>query len=87
MFVKKCEYDELRDVAPVDQFGFVDLNECLANGEVPATIADSEDAYNGIEDPSSIIGKPRDIFEAFSMQDYIKERGIAKPNSASVEPK
>lgn len=87
MIIKECKYDELRDVAPVDQFGFVNLNECLANGEVPATIADSEDTYNGIEDPSSIIGKPRDIFEAYSMQDYIKERGNAKSNSASAEPK
>lgn len=73
----KCnaKYNEVCDLSPVDQFGFVDLNECLANGEVPSTVSDTEDSYNGIEDPSEILGKPSDVFDAYRMQDYVKSVG------------
>lgn len=74
----KCVYNEMTDIHEVDQFGFVDLVECLANGQVPSTIADSEDAYNGIDDPSEILGKPSDIFEGIRMMDHIKSAGTKK---------
>ena len=76
----------MKDIHPVDQFGFIDLIECLANGEVPATVADSDDQYNGIEDPGEIFGKPSDVFEAYKMGDYIKSVGTVK-DTASVEQK
>ena len=38
-------------------------------------ISNVEDNYNGIEDPSTIMGKPRDVFEAYRMNDYIKANG------------
>lgn len=71
----ECKYNEVTDICEVDQFGFIDLNECLANGAVPSTIADSEAQYNGIEDPSEILGKPSDVFEAYRMSDYVKTVG------------
>lgn len=73
----KCQalYNEVCDLAPVDQFGFVDLNQCLANGEVPSTVSNTEDDFNGIEDPAEIFGKPSDVFDAYRMQDYIKSVG------------
>lgn len=73
-----CEYDENRDKREVDQFGFIDLAECMVNGQVPSTIADSEANYNGIDDPSSILGKPSDIFEGIRMMNTIKERSTKK---------
>ena len=81
-----CKYDEVKDISPVDQFGFIDLAECLLNGEVPASVADSEDQYNGIEDPGEILGKPSDVFDAYKMGDYIKRTGTVK-ETASVEQK
>lgn len=83
MIVKPCIFDEIKDVADVDQFGFIDLVECLKNGQVPSTIADSEAQYNDIEDPSTIIGKPSDVFDAYRMTDYIKSVGIKKEDSQS----
>lgn len=74
----KCKFDPVKDIKEVDQFGFVDLNECLANGDVPSTVADSENQYNGIEDPSEILGKPSDVFDAYRMGDYIKDKGTVK---------
>lgn len=73
-----CKFNPEKDIKDVDQFGFVDLNDCLANNEVPASIADSDDQYNGIDDPAEILGKPSDVFEAYRMGDYIKENGTIK---------
>lgn len=70
-----CRYNEDKDICEVDQYGFVDLVECLNNGVVPSSISNTESDYNDIEDPASILGKPRDVFEAYKMGDYIKERG------------
>lgn len=75
MIVKDCVYNEMTDLHDVDQFGFVDLVECLENGQVPSTISDSEPQYNDIDDPGSILGKPSDVFEAYRMQDYVKSVG------------
>lgn len=70
-----CKYNPVTDLSPVDEFGYVDLVECLAKGEVPASIGNTDDVYNDIDDPSTIIGKPRDNFEAIRMMDGIKKAG------------
>lgn len=57
-------FDPKRDLQDVDQFGFVDLHHAIENGVVPSDLSVSEDVYNGIDDPRSIMGKPRDVFEA-----------------------
>lgn len=64
----------------VDQFGFVDVVKILTTNSLPAMETDGANTYNGIEDPSSILGKPHDIFEAMAMQQAIKDY---KPDSSS----
>lgn len=81
----KCEYNDIVDIKEVDQFGFVDLNECMANGQVPSTVSNTEDEYNGIDDPASILGKPHDVFEAYRMQDYVKSAGKTKTDKETTE--
>lgn len=71
-------YNEERDNNPVDQYGFVNLVESIKNGVVPSSISNTEAEYNDIEDPASILGKPRDVFEAYRMQDYVKTAGTKK---------
>ena len=71
----ECKYNPTVDVCPVDQFGFVDLVECLSKGEIPSTISDTEMTYNDIDDPSTIWTKPRDNFEAIRLMDRIKSSG------------
>lgn len=68
MIVEKCFFDPIKDIAPVEQFGFVDLKNALANSVVPSVMADAESDYNGIENPDSVLGKPSDVFEAMDMQ-------------------
>lgn len=85
MLVKNAIYNEKTDIQDVDQFGFVNLAECMENGVVPSSISDTEMDYNDIEDPASIMGKPRDVFEVYSMQDYIKSAGKKSEGAATVE--
>lgn len=72
-----CKYNENRDIKPVEQYGFIDLAECLTNGEVPSTISDTELEYDDIA-LDRVLGKPSDVFEAYAMQDYIKTNGTVK---------
>ena len=73
-----CKFNEIRDVHEVDQFGFIDLAECLSQGVVPSSISNTEDAYNDIDSPDNIMGKPSDVFEAYKMQDFVKTNGKKK---------
>lgn len=68
MIVKDCPFDPVRDIAPVEQFGFIELKDALANSIVPSQMSESETDYNGIDEPDKILGKPRDIFEAMDAQ-------------------
>lgn len=68
MIVKDCPFDPVRDIAPVDQFGFIELKDALANSIVPSQMPESETDYNGIDEPDKVLGKPRDIFEAMDAQ-------------------
>lgn len=85
MLVEKCVYNEVCDNNAVDQYGFVDLAESIKNGVVPSSISNTEDEYNGIEDPSTIIGKPHDVFEAYRMMDSIKTSGAKSGNNSGNE--
>lgn len=68
MIVVSCLFDPVRDLAPVDQFGFIELKSALAESVVPSQLPDSDSDYNGIEEPDQVLGKPRDIFEAIDAQ-------------------
>lgn len=73
MNVGKCLFNPRRDKTPVSQVGFVDLKVAMVNNTIPPQDGFSESEYNGIEDPQSILGKPRDVFEALEMQKHISE--------------
>lgn len=73
MWFDNLAYDPIRDLKPVEPFGFIDLKDALANSAVPSQLPDSEADYNGIEKPESILGKPADVFDAMAMQRGINE--------------
>lgn len=72
-----CEvkYNPVEDIAAVEPFGFVNLVDAVEKGMIPSTISNTEVDYNGIDNPQTIYGKPRDIFEAYRMADAIKAVG------------
>ena len=83
MIVKKCSFDPVKDIHDVDNFGYINLAEAYANGVVDSDINDLDLSYNEIDDPSTIVGKPRDIFETYSMMDYVKTYGKKESEPAT----
>lgn len=71
-------YDPVRDIAPVDQFGFIDLKASLAESVVPSQMPDSETDYNGIDEPDKVLGKPHDIFEAMDAQKAAEQLAVSE---------
>lgn len=68
MIQDSLPFDPVRDIAPVDQFGFIDLKSALAESVVPSQMPESDTDYNGIDEPDKVLGKPHDIFEAMDAQ-------------------
>lgn len=77
-------YNKDKDIAEVDQFGYVDLRQAFENGYVPGDTGVVDENFNDIDDPRSIVGKPGDAFEAMRMQDKIVE--YVKSSSAKSAP-
>lgn len=68
-------YDPEKDLCPVDPFGFINLADAWLNHNVPTTVNDEVVNYNGIDDPESMLATPKDIFEAYRMNDAILKYG------------
>lgn len=84
--VSPFAYDPQRDLAPVDQFGFIDLHDAYVNHCVPGDIAVNVEDYNGVDDPASLIGKSQDVFEALRKAGYVKsaESSVAAAKAAAA---
>lgn len=73
-------YDPVKDIAPVQQYGSIDLNEAFRTGGISSSVSVEQLDYNGIDDSESIIGKPRDVFEAQRLNEFVKSRGAKSPD-------
>lgn len=82
MIVSCVNYNSIKDIQPVEPFGFISLVDAFNNSCIPAGIEDSSDSYNDIEDPSTIVGKPSDVFEAMRMADALHQPSSVKTESA-----
>lgn len=71
------------DSAPVEQSGFLSLQEAWVNRAVPGDVSGSSVDYNGIEEPESIAGKPRDFADAYMLSKKISE---AQAHYDAAEP-
>lgn len=72
-----CNFNPDRDIREVNSIGYIDLAIVLKSGIVPSNLDESQIQYNGIEDPSSIIGSPSDVFEAYRMTNDIMSSATA----------
>ena len=78
-----CEYDPVRDVQEVDQFGYLDLRQAFLTGTVEGSLAPADESYNGVDDPSSLLSSPKDTFEAIRQAEAVAKAKSAK--SAAVK--
>lgn len=85
MIQENCTYDPVRDLAPVDQFGFIELRSALSEGVVPSQMPDSDVDYNGVDEPQKVLGKPHDIFEAIDAQKALEAAAAASPDEGGKD--
>ena len=71
--VSRYSYDPKVDLQDVDQFGFVNLNEAMEKGIIPAGNPDLEENYNGVLNPSTLMHRAQDIFEATRAAQYVRD--------------
>lgn len=69
-------YDKRCDLHEVDQFGFLNLRDVYENGTVDGAMSFEAEKYNGVSDPSVLLSRPKDQFEALRQTSYIK--GVLK---------
>lgn len=67
------QYDKAKDVAEVSQNGFVDLVTAFANHSVPSTIEADDSQFNNVDDPSTILRKPKDVFDAMQLRQTLTD--------------
>lgn len=82
--VYKCEYDPKKDIAKVIPDMSVDLAAAIETGVVLDTGTIAE--HNEIDDPSCVIGRVRDCFDAFEAKKAILNAGRIKQAEASPSP-
>lgn len=71
--VEYVQYNPLTDVAEVSQNGFVDLVTSFANNSIPSNIEGVEENFNNIEEPSNILRKPKDVFDAMHLRQTLSD--------------
>lgn len=71
------------DLHLVDRIGYVDLRVSYESGVVSGDLDSVEGNFNGITDPSSVLGCPDDVFAAIRARESYS--GSGQP-SADVTP-
>lgn len=79
-------YDKASDKQRVDETGFIDLNAAYAHNTIDGNLNVVEANYNGIEDPASIMGSPKDVFDAANYRQTLSDYK-APSNNPSGEVK
>lgn len=64
-------YDPKCDLHEVDQFGFLNLRDVYENGAVDGAMTFEAEKYNGVSDPSLLLSRPKDQFEALRQTSYV----------------
>lgn len=78
-----CEYDSQRDVKKVESGLAVNISDALTTG----VVKDSPylENYNGISEPSAIIGRVADKFDAIEASRIVKKYGKKADISSSID--
>lgn len=66
------EFDPSCDLQEVDQFGFVNLDEAFSKGIIPGGLSDTEESFNGIQNPGTLVSRCMDVFDGLRKREYVK---------------
>lgn len=74
-------FDSRRDITKVDQFGYVDLPKVLVNNTLPANMSNNDLKYSDIDNPQSVMNRPKDVFEVAHLERSIRDYKPATKSS------
>lgn len=60
------------DLQEVDQFGFINLNEAYANGIIPSDLDFTDESFNGVQNPGTLISRSQDVFDGLRKAEYVR---------------
>lgn len=83
----KATFNPRVDLNHVDQFGFVDVHQALATGNISGALSPSEVQFDSSADfsPKAILGRATDFFEACEMSDSVKAAAAAAEKAAAEQ--
>lgn len=76
-------YNPQKDNAPVDQVGFVNLRDAYVNSVIPGDLSVETSEFNGVDDPSSLLGRSHDVFESIRKGQYVQKSAAAAEAAAA----
>lgn len=65
--------DPAVDLHAVNPLGEVNLRKAFVNGSVEGMVAFSDESFNGVQDPGSLLPRPKDQFERMRQGQYVRE--------------
>lgn len=77
-------FDPYRDLADVDQTGFIDLSDAYTRGVIPGAIQPSDESFNNMSDPDMILPRSDDQFAAIRTAAYVTSELERREKSAKA---
>lgn len=62
------------DNTDVEQFGFIDLAEVAEKGIVPGGLDLTDEDFNGVNNPGTLISRNADVFDGLRKAQYVKNQ-------------
>lgn len=66
-------FDPRVDLHQVDPSGEVNLRKAYANGAIEGNVAFEDGSFNGVQDPSVLLPRPKDQFERMRQFEFVRE--------------
>ena len=67
-----CKFNPKTDLKETDQVGYIDLNRVYETGVIEGAVSFDDNSFNGIQDPSDILPRPKDVFERIRQGEYVR---------------
>lgn len=62
------------DNSEVEQFGFINLAESFDKGIIPGSVDLSDEVYNGVQNPGTLISRNTDVFDGLRKAVYVRNQ-------------
>lgn len=83
-YERSYAYDPKVDNQEVEQFGFIHLAESFEKGIVPGGIDLTDESFNGVENPGTLMSRSDDVFCGLRKAQYVRMQ-LDKLNSEQRE--